>query len=97
MLLVTGIFLIRNSEALLPAGEPNVREYCDSADHEADYMLCSWWRVMMLVGIVPDFIAVVIIFLFLPESPRVLLCQGKTEEVILMRGVAKRCMHTCAH
>ena len=84
LVLVTGILLMRNSEALLPAGEPSVGEYCKRADHEDDYIRCSWWRVMLVVGIVPDLIAVVIIFLYLPESPRYLLCQGKTEEVTMM-------------
>jgi MFS family permease len=58
LVLVTGIILIRISEALLPAGEATAGEYCKSEDHEEDFMRCAWWRFMLAVGVVPDLIAV---------------------------------------
>jgi hypothetical protein len=81
LVLITGIILMRHSEAMLPAGEPSVREYCKRAENEEDFMRCAWWRFMLVVGVVPDLIAVAIVYMFLPESPRYLHLRGRTEEV----------------
>jgi hypothetical protein len=81
LVLITGIILVRHSKTLLPAGEPSVREYCKRAENEDDFMRCAWWRLMLVVGVVPDLIAVAIVYMFLPESPRYLHLQGRTEEV----------------
>lgn len=36
---------------------------------------CIWWRCMMVAGVVPDIIAVLLVYFYLPESPRFLAVQ----------------------
>ena len=42
---------------------------------------CQWWRWMMVIGVVPNTIATVLFYLYIPESPRYLLVHGRMEEV----------------
>jgi len=42
---------------------------------------CQWWRWMLLAGIVPDLTGIVLVYLYIPESPRFLLYQGKLDKV----------------
>lgn len=84
LVLVVGIVLIRNSEQLqLESGEgsESLDAMCKRAEHEQDFTRCAWWRGMLVVGIIPDLIAVIIVYFFVPESPRYLLYRGKSEEL----------------
>jgi len=42
---------------------------------------CEWWRWMLVAGIIPDLVAITIVALVIPESPRFLLYQNKMDEL----------------
>jgi len=51
---------------------------------------CSWWRGMLVAGVVPDVVAVLMVYLYIPESPRFLLSQGRTAEAeAIIRSIAE--------
>lgn len=80
LVILAGIGLLRNSETLTPVGVHSVA-LCKDAAYEEDLQLCAWWRWMLLVGVIPDLIALVMVYFVVPESPRYLLYHGKIVEL----------------
>jgi MFS family permease len=61
----------------------SVGEYSASVGGDADE---SWWRVMLVAGIVPNLIGLLIVRMYVPESPHFLLSTGNqiaAERVVL--------------
>jgi len=82
LVLFVGIILIRNSEQLqVESGTGSAETMCNTPEHEQDFHRCAWWRGMLVVGVLPDLIAVAIVYFCVPESPRYLLYRGKSEEL----------------
>jgi len=48
---------------------------------ETKYFMYNSWRIFLLVCSIPSFVVTVLLF-FLPESPKFLLSQGKSEEAL---------------
>lgn len=77
VVLIPGIAYCIGQAAVLFVGICLIRGY-----HEQDCRgSCGWWRGMMVAGVVPDALAILLTYFFLPESPRFLLYQGKLSEV----------------
>ena len=82
LVLFVGIILIRNSEQLqVERGSDSAETMCNTPEHQQDFHRCAWWRGMLVVGVIPDLIAVAIVYFCVPESPRYLLYRGKSEEL----------------
>lgn len=79
-MLVLGIALLRVSESLRPAGAEGGDDACN-APGPHNWIACEWWRGMLVAGVIPDVIAIAIVYLYVPESPRYLICKGRSEEV----------------
>lgn len=42
---------------------------------------CEWWRWMFVVGVIPDLLGITLVHLYISESPRYLLVQGRMDEL----------------
>lgn len=49
--------------------------------YTTEYFTYNSWRIFLLICAVPSFIVAIVLF-FLPESPKFLLSQGKSEEAL---------------
>jgi len=83
IVLLVGIALIRKAET----GPP-----CTANGMEQ--MKCAWWRGMLVAGVIPDIIALALVYFHVPESPRYLICKGKREEVRAVLLEIARCNGT---
>ena len=80
-MLLLGIALIRYSGSSRPAGMDGADHACTAPGGREDWIACEWWRGMLMAGIIPDIIALAIVYFYVPESPRFLICKGKSEQV----------------
>jgi MFS family permease len=76
LVLLLGIALDRRAR-----GSPHSIHQHEAQNAEWDVWNCAAWRIMLIGGIVPDAIGLIMVYFFVPESPRYLYFRGRSAEV----------------
>ena len=76
VMLMSGLLLNHYSPDMMSpeAGDAGQRDVDEGRETRFD-----WWRILMVAGIIPNFTALLLVYLYVPESPHFLLSTGEPD------------------